>query len=103
MATRATWPTSRLRPAAGTVAVLYYATIVGLNTPTPLSVTRRLVGGVALVPSALVGALVLAASDLAAQHVLGGTTLPVGVVTAVVGGPYLLWLLAVTNRVGRGG
>ena len=29
--------------------------------------------------------------------------LPVGVVTGVVGAPYLLWLLARANRVGRGG
>jgi iron complex transport system permease protein len=29
--------------------------------------------------------------------------LPVGVVTGVIGAPYLLWLLARANRVGRGG
>ncbi|SCE16733.1 iron complex transport system permease protein, partial [Streptomyces sp. SolWspMP-sol7th] len=28
---------------------------------------------------------------------------PVGVVTSLVGAPYLLWLLARANRVGRGG
>ena len=67
-------------------------------------VAHRITGqvGTALVPAALVGALVLTASDFVAQHAFG-TALPVGVVTAIVGAPYLLWLLAVTNRVGRGG
>lgn len=68
-------------------------------------IARRLVGdgGSALVPAALVGALVMTAADLLAQHAFGSTEFPVGVVTAIVGGPYLLWLLAITNRVGRGG
>ena len=48
--------------------------------------------GIALVPSALLGAVVLLASDIVAQHVLP-TSLPVGVVTVVVGGGYLIWLL----------
>ena len=48
--------------------------------------------GIALVPSALLGALVLLGSDIVAQHVLP-TPLPVGVVTVVVGGGYLIWLL----------
>lgn len=48
--------------------------------------------GIALVPSALLGAVVLLASDIVAQHALP-TSLPVGVVTVVVGGGYLIWLL----------
>lgn len=48
--------------------------------------------GIALVPSALLGALVLLASDIVAQHLLP-TSLPVGVVTVIVGGGYLVWLL----------
>ncbi|MQA96967.1 MAG: iron chelate uptake ABC transporter family permease subunit [Streptosporangiales bacterium] len=68
-------------------------------------IARRLAGdnGVALVPAALVGALVLTAADLAAQHAFGGVQFPVGVVTSIVGAPYLLWLLANTNRIGHGG
>ncbi|TCO33891.1 iron complex transport system permease protein [Rathayibacter tanaceti] len=46
-----------------------------------------------LVASALTGAVVLLGSDLIAQHVLP-VTLPVGVVTVVVGGCYLAHLLA---------
>ncbi|MGL3201248.1 MULTISPECIES: iron chelate uptake ABC transporter family permease subunit, partial [Curtobacterium] len=40
------------------------------------------------------GAVVTLASDLVAQFAIPGTALPVGVVTGVVGAPYLLWLLA---------
>ncbi|MEV8212389.1 iron chelate uptake ABC transporter family permease subunit [Leifsonia sp. NPDC077715] len=68
-------------------------------------IARRLVGrgSLALVPSALLGALILVVSDIVAQFAIPGVVLPVGVVTGIVGAPYLLWLLARTNRVGRGG
>ncbi|WP_420707695.1 FecCD family ABC transporter permease [Streptomyces sp. NRRL F-5135] len=59
--------------------------------------------GAALLPAALTGALIVLVADFAAQHLLGSTQYPVGVVTSVVGAPYLLWLLARANRVGRGG
>jgi iron complex transport system permease protein len=59
--------------------------------------------GPALIASGLIGALVIALSDLIAQHALGDTQLPVGVVTGVVGAPYLMFLLARVNRVGSGG
>jgi ABC-type enterobactin transport system permease subunit len=48
--------------------------------------------GIALVPSAFIGALVLAVSDIVAQYALPDN-LPVGLVTVVVGGGYLVWLL----------
>ena len=54
-------------------------------------------------PAALVGALLVLLSDLVARRLFAPTELPVGVVTGVVGAPYLLWLLARSNRVGRGG
>jgi iron-siderophore transport system permease protein len=68
-------------------------------------IARRLTRspGPALVASALIGALVIAVSDLVAQHALGHTQLPVGVVTGVIGAPYLMLLLARTNRIGSGG
>ena len=67
-------------------------------------IARRLTRGtgIALVPAALVGALVVLGSDLIGQHLLP-VQLPVGVLTAVVGAPYLLYLLVVSNRVGSGG
>ena len=68
-------------------------------------IARRLTRspGPAMIASALLGALVVALSDLIAQHAFGETQLPVGVVTGVVGAPYLMFLLARANRVGSGG
>jgi iron complex transport system permease protein len=48
--------------------------------------------GLPLVASALTGALLLLAADLVAQHALP-TAVPVGVVTVVIGGAYLIALL----------
>ncbi|MDA3146971.1 iron chelate uptake ABC transporter family permease subunit [Leucobacter sp. UCMA 4100] len=50
-------------------------------------------GTLDLVGAALVGALLLSASDLIAQHAIPGATLPVGAVTVCLGGLYLIWLL----------
>jgi iron complex transport system permease protein len=46
----------------------------------------------ALVTTALIGAFLLVASDLAVQRIFA-SRLPVGVVTGAVGGLYLAWLL----------
>ncbi|GII91558.1 FecCD family ABC transporter permease [Sinosporangium siamense] len=63
-------------------------------------IARRIAGpgSPALLPSALIGAVLLLSSDLAAQFAIPGVLLPAGVVTGVVGGPYLLWLLVRLNR-----
>ncbi|WP_424462837.1 FecCD family ABC transporter permease [Pseudoclavibacter helvolus] len=53
--------------------------------------------GVPLLSSAVLGAALLLTADLIAQHVLGGAV-PVGVVTIVVGGAYLVFLLAMQSR-----
>jgi iron complex transport system permease protein len=66
-------------------------------------IARRLVGSpLALVPAALVGAVLVLGADLVAREGLP-TAMPVGVVTGLVGAPYLLWLLARSNRIGSGG
>jgi iron complex transport system permease protein len=67
-------------------------------------IARRLTHGtgIALVPAALVGALVVLAADFIGQHALP-VQLPVGVLTAAVGAPYLLYLLVVSNKIGQGG
>ncbi len=64
-------------------------------------IAHRLVRGTGslLVPAALVGALLVLVGDLVGQHLLVAR-FPVGVVTGVLGAPYLLWLLARTNRSG---
>lgn len=77
--------TATVTAAAGPIA------FVALAAP---QIARRLTRGpgVTLVPAAFTGALVLAAADLAAQHLLT-VTLPVGVVTVIIGGGYLVWLI----------
>ncbi len=63
--------------------------------------TRRALrtGGLALLPSALVGALLVLTADFVAQHLLpGALEVPVGIVTGIIGAPYLLWLLTRTDR-----
>ncbi|OZC95549.1 iron ABC transporter permease [Rhodococcus sp. 06-235-1A] len=61
---------------------------------------RRLTGtsGVAMVPAACMGALLLVVGDVVAQRVFAPTQLPVGVVTVSVGGAYFVWLLAREGR-----
>ncbi|MEU4423591.1 iron chelate uptake ABC transporter family permease subunit [Actinoplanes sp. NPDC024001] len=67
-------------------------------------IANRLLGpaGGGVLPAALTGAALLLTADLVAVHLLP-TPLPTGVVTGAVGAPYLLWLLATTNRQGAGG
>ncbi|WP_328842447.1 FecCD family ABC transporter permease [Nakamurella leprariae] len=63
----------------------------------------RLTGtpGIRILPAAVFGALLLAASDLVARTVIAPTQLPVGVVTLCLGGAYLVWLLATSRRGSR--
>jgi iron complex transport system permease protein len=64
-------------------------------------IAARVVGprGSLLVPAALIGALITLLADFAGQHAFG-TRLPVGVVTGILGAPYLLYLIVRINRVG---
>ncbi|HEY9557573.1 MAG TPA: iron chelate uptake ABC transporter family permease subunit, partial [Acidimicrobiales bacterium] len=77
-------------------------TFVALVSP---QIARRLVGGrtLALLPAAACGALLLIASDVVAREIFSPTQLPVGVITGILGAPYLLYLLARANTIGRGG
>ena len=66
---------------------------VGIVVP---HLVRLLVGAdhrVVLPASALFGASFLIGCDLVARIVFAPTELPVGVVTALIGGPFFLWLL----------
>ncbi|AWB92383.1 FecCD family ABC transporter permease [Aeromicrobium chenweiae] len=56
-------------------------------------------GGSLLVPAALVGALLVLVADLCGQYAFGHRY-PVGVVTGVLGAPYLVYLIVRTNRAG---
>ncbi|MEU6525415.1 iron ABC transporter permease [Streptomyces sp. NPDC046924] len=60
---------------------------------------RRIAGprAVPVLLSALTGALFTLLADLVGRTVLAPLEVPVGLVTAVVGGPYLIWLLLTTR------
>jgi iron complex transport system permease protein len=62
-------------------------------------ITQRMVGAARppLLASAVYGALLTSSADLIARTALG-SELPVGIVTAILGAPYLLYLLAARNR-----
>lgn len=90
----------RARAAAIAVAVGLVSTVTAVAGPIAFvalaapQIARRLAKapGIPLVASGTVGAGLLTASDLIAQHVVP-LTVPVGVVTVVFGGAYLVWLL----------
>ena len=85
-----------------TMRLLPWMTVLSAFVSGPIA--RRLTNGtgVALVPAALVGAAVVISGDFAGQHLLP-VQLPVGILTAAVGAPYLLYLLVRSNRIGHGG
>ncbi|MFD5751344.1 FecCD family ABC transporter permease [Streptomyces sp. NPDC127033] len=83
---------------AAAVAVAGIITFVGLLVPHLLRMAAG-PGHRFLVPgSALGGALVLLAGDLAARTVAAPAELPLGVLTALFGSPFFFWLLRRTRR-----
>ena len=71
---------------------------VGLFAP---HVTRMVVGprhSLLLPAAALAGAAFLVLADLLARAILPPTEIPVGILTAFVGGPFFLWLLRRERR-----
>lgn len=84
--------------AAAAVAVAGPVDFVALITPHIAGMLAGPLTGGALLLAGALGALLLAASDLIAQHAFSPLSLPVGVVTAAVGAPYFLFLLYRSNR-----
>ncbi len=79
--------------AAIAVAVAGTVGFIGLVVP---HITRRLVGPAhegLLITSAILGAVLAIVSDLIARAVLSPSELPLGIVTAMIGAPYFLYLL----------
>ena len=84
------------------VAICGAIGFIGLVAPI---FARRLTGGHpgrAILPAALLGAILLIAADLAVRGAPLGRTLPIGVLTALLGAPFFLWLVAHMRwRLGR--
>ena len=95
----------RIRLAVVAVAVVAAGLSVAVAGPLGLAalvapeIARKAAGPrvVPVVGSALAGALVVLLADLLGRTVAAPLELPAGLVTAVVGGPYLLWLLLTTR------
>ncbi len=82
---------------AGAVSVSGLIGFVGLMTP---HMVRRVLGPhhrLLLPASALTGAVLLVVADLVARTVIAPVELPVGIVTALAGGPFFVWLLRRTG------
>jgi iron complex transport system permease protein len=96
---------SRLLLIVAAVCLLAFATAAA----GPISFVAFLAGPIAarilgpvgspVLPAGLVGAVLVLVSDFIAQYALG-TRLPVGVVTGVLGAPYLVYLLIRSSRAG---
>ncbi|MFC5672541.1 FecCD family ABC transporter permease [Streptomyces incanus] len=76
---------------------------VGFVALTAPQLARRLTRspGPNLVASMCMGAALLVTADWISQRAFGAEQLPVGVVTGVLGGVYLLWLLVTERKAGR--
>jgi iron complex transport system permease protein len=80
------------------VSIAGPVSFVGLIVP---HIVRRLVGAdhrIVLPASVLFGAAFLILCDLAARTLFAPVEIPVGVITALVGGPFFLWLLVRASR-----
>ncbi len=96
---------SRILLIIGAVGLLAFGTAAA----GPISFVAFLAGPIAvrilgpvgspILPAGLVGALLVLVADFGAQYAFG-TRLPVGVVTGVLGAPYLVYLLVRSSRSG---
>ncbi|WP_308114602.1 iron chelate uptake ABC transporter family permease subunit [Streptomyces sp. ISL-12] len=86
-----------------TAAATAAAGPVGFVALTAPQLARRLTRapGPNLLPSLCMGAALLVTADWISQRTFGADQLPVGVVTGVLGGVYLLWLLVTERKAGR--
>jgi iron complex transport system permease protein len=78
---------------SGAVALAGPIGFIGIVVP---HLVRLLVGSdhrIVLPASALFGSTFLVACDLLARTILAPVEIPVGIVTAIIGGPFFLWLL----------
>ena len=94
---------------AGLIAVMALATgtavaqtgliaFVGLAAPHLVRGICRVAHGRSIVLSSLMGGVLLLSADVLARWVIAPEEMPVGVLTALLGGSYLLWLMHHRNQ-----
>lgn len=71
---------------------------VGLIAPYAARMITRGHPGRALIPAALIGSILLLAADLAVRFGPAGRSIPVGVLTTVVGAPLFIWIVVTMRR-----
>ena len=76
------------------VAICGAIGFIGLVAPIFARRLTRGHPGRAVLPAAMIGALLLTTADLAVRLAPLGRTLPIGVLTALLGAPFFLWLVA---------
>lgn len=101
-------PLPRMRAALVTVMALATGTavaqtgliaFVGLAAPHLVRSVAKTTHGRLILLSSLMGAALLLAADILARWLIAPQELPVGVLTAILGGGYLLWLMHRNTRV----
>jgi iron complex transport system permease protein len=71
---------------------------VGLIAPYAARLLTRGHPGRALMPAAAIGGILLLLADLAVRFGPAGRTIPVGVLTTVVGAPLFVWIVVTMRR-----
>ncbi|MFF9194864.1 FecCD family ABC transporter permease [Streptomyces sp. NPDC014779] len=100
----------RVRLGLVTVGVVLASVATGVAGPVDFvallapQIARRVTrtAQIPLLCSALLGALIVVAADVLGRRLFAPTELPVGVLTAAVGAPYLIWLIVRAARTGGG-
>ncbi len=88
---------------AAAVAQMGLIAFVGLAAPHAVRSLVRCTHAGVLLLSALMGGALLLLADVLARGLLAPQDLPVGVLTAVLGGVYLLWRMKYANQPSTGG
>lgn len=88
---------------ATTVAQTGLIAFVGLAAPHLVRSLIKTTSGWLMLLASIMGGALLMAADTLARGLIAPQELPVGVLTAVLGGGYLLWLMQRRTRAGGGG
>lgn len=83
---------------AAATAMVGVIAFVGLVVPHLLRLVRSSDYTFLLPASALLGAVLMEAVDIVARVVIAPAELPVGIITALIGAPFFLWLLFTQGR-----
>lgn len=84
-----------------TAVLVAFTGIIGFIDLVSPHVTRKIFGAkhiVVLPMSALMGALILNVSDIFSRIIVQGANIPIGIVTAVIGAPFFLYVFISSNN-----